>query len=323
MKELKTVSFGQDIGLEDSLVTTPVLPEINSELDRNVTVLHDVVFEGPVYGNRISVTKGPAEFKKSVYASDEIYIPSGVTGDVDFHGAVVSKKGVFTWLTSAKGRFSSDINAPEVKLKNCYVAGSIFAQTVELDNCVVLGGIFAKDLSIRNSMFGTLNSTTCVMNGLNYMIYPTSFTEEAISYDSTTELWNLSIADLGALFKGDVEDATTGKIKVNLKATEQKIVLKNDDESTKNVYSYSVASQVVIFDLITKGSFENHFLLEAAALDNQALKMFNLNKSNGEKSADLNTKNLSDFFFKVLNGQILVKMADSSYSFEEFMKKNG
>ena len=64
-------------------------------------------------------------------------------------------------------------------------------------------------------------------------------------------------------------------------------------------------------------------MLEAAALDNQALKMFNLNKSNGEKSADLNTRNLSDFFFKILNGQIPVKMADSTYSFEEFMKKNG
>lgn len=224
MKELKSVSFGQDIGLENSLVTTPVLPELNNELDRNVTVLHDVIFEGPVYGNRISVTKGPVEFKKSVYASDEIYIPSGVTGDVDFHGAVVSKKGIFTWLSSAKGRFASDINAPEVKLKNCYVAGSIFAQTVELDNCIVLGGVFAKDLLIRNSLFGTLNSTTCVMNGVNYMIYPTSFIDEAINYDSSTELWNLSIADLGALFKGDEEDPTTGKIKVNLKSTEQKIV---------------------------------------------------------------------------------------------------
>lgn len=323
MKTLKTVSFGQDIGLEDSLVTTPVLPETNNELDRNVSVLHDVIFEGPVYGNRISISKGPAEFKKSVYASDEIYIPSGVTGDVDFRGAVVSKKGVFTWLTSAKARFASDINAPEVKLKNCYVAGSIFAQTIELDNCVVLGGVFAKDLSIRNSLFGTLNTTTCVMNGLNYMVYPTSFTEEAVNYDSSTELWNLSIADLGALFKGDVEDATTGKIKVNLKATEQKIVLKNEDETTKNVYSYSVASQVVIFDLIKRGSFENHFLLEAAALDNQTVKMFNLAKSNGEKSADLNTRNLSEFFFKILNGQIPVKMADASYSFEEFMKRKG
>ena len=168
-----------------------------------------------------------------------------------------------------------------------------------------------------------MNSSTCVMNGLNYMIYPTSFKEEAISYDPSTDLWNLSIADLGALFKGDEEEPTTGKIRVNLKATEQKIVLKNEDESTKNVFSYSVASQVVIFDLIKKGSFENHFLLEAAALDNQALKMFNLNKSNGEKSADLNTRNLSDFFFKILNGQIPVKMADSNYSFEEFMKKNG
>jgi len=321
MKELKTVSFGQDIGLEDSLVTTPVLPETNNELDRNVSVLHDVIFEGPVYGNRISVTKGPAEFKKSVYASDEIYIPSGATGDVDFHGAVVSKKSVFAWLSSAKARFASDINAPEVKLKNCYVAGSIFAQTVELDNCVVLGGIFAKDLSVRNSMFGTLNSTTCVMNGQNYMIYPTSFTEEAISYDSSTELWNLSIADLGALFKGDEENATTGRIKVNLKTTEQKIVLQNEDETTKNVYSYSVASQVVIFDLIKNGSFENHFLLEAAALDSQSLKMFNLTKANGEKSADMNTKNLAEFFFKILDGQIQVKLANASYSFEEFMKK--
>lgn len=321
MKELKTVSFGQDIGLEDSLVTTPVLPETNNELDRNVNVLHDVIFEGPVYGNRISISKGPAEFKKSVYASDEIYIPAGATGDVDFHGAVVSKKSIFAWLASAKARFASDINAPEVKLKNCYVAGSIFAQTVELDNCVVLGGIFAKDLSIRDSMFGTLNATTCVMNGMNYMIYPTSFTEEAISYGSSTELWNLSIADLGALFKGDSENATTGKIKVNLKATEQKIVLQNDDETTKNVYSYSVASQVVIFDLIKNGSFENHFLLEAAALDSQALKMFNLVKSNGEKSADMNTKNLADFFFKILDGEIQVKMADESYSFEEFMKR--
>lgn len=79
---------------------------------------------------------------------------------------------------------------------------------------------------------------------------------------------------------------------------------------------------MVIFDLIKKGTFENHFLLEAAALDSQSLKMFNLNKSNGEKSADLNTKNLSEFFFKILSGQTPVKIADSSYSFEEFMKKN-
>ena len=322
MKELKSVSFGQDIGLEDSLVTTPVLPESSKEMDRNINVLHDVIFEGPVYGNRISVSSGPVTFKKSVYASDEIYAKSVVKGKVTFGGTVVSKKSLSCWLNATYGTFASDINAPEVKLKNCYVGGSIFAQSIELENCVVLGGVFAKEASIRNCIFGTLNMSSCFMDGVNYMVYPTSFTERAIDATPNCELWSLSLADLGSLFKGDSEKPSTGKIQLNLKTNEQKVVLKNDDDSTRNVYSYSVASQVILFDLIKTGEFENHFLLQAAALNNQSLKLYNLSKANGEKSPELSTDNIAEFFFSILEGRLDVKNADSTYTFEEFMKRN-
>lgn len=73
-------------------------------------------------------------------------------------------------------------------MKNCIVCGSIYATEIQLENCVVLGGVFSsKTLSISNSMIGTFNSPEVNASGINYLLYPTAFSVEPMSFLPGTE----------------------------------------------------------------------------------------------------------------------------------------
>ena len=207
-------------------------------------------------------------------------------------------------------------------MKNCMVCGSIYGTEIQLENCIVLGGVFSsRSLTFNNSMIGTFNSPEVNTSGINYLLYPTAFSVEPMSFLQGTEFWNLSLADLGSLFKGEEEKPNTGKIKIDFENDTQRTVLTDDNGTQSLINSYSVASRVLVSDLIDMEKMENHFLIISASLGSQILKTYSLTKSNGEKGPELNVKDISSFLFDVLNGKIQIKEIDGKVSFDE-LKKN-
>ena len=136
-----------------------------------------------------------------------------------------------------------------------------------------------------------------------------------------TEFWNLSLADLGSLFKGVEEKENTGKIRIDLVNDTQRTVLTDKDGTQSLINSYSVASRVLMSDLINMENLENHFMIISASLGNQILKTYSLTKSNGEKGPELNVKDIASFFFDILSGKVQIKEIDGEITFNDLKKQ--
>jgi hypothetical protein len=218
--------------------------------------------------------------------------------------------------------FGSDINAQIVKLKNCFVAGSIFANEIQLENSIVLGGCFAsKSLAIHGLTTGTFNAPAVSAGGINYLLYPTAFSVEPMSCLPGTEFYNITLADFGSLFKNETEKASTGKIRLDIAADSQRTVLVDETGAKILLHSYSVASRVLVSDLLDMNSLENHFLIISASLSSQILKTYSLQKSDGSKSDDLSLANVALFFFKILDGSVQIQDMSGSVSFDELRQR--
>lgn len=323
MTDINDKDFGQNtITLRDNRVATNIIPRTNAELDRQVIVDTNVLVEGSVYAKYLEISNGPAEFKKAVFADKELHIKSDAKGLIYFYKSVASTQSVAALIMDGRAIFGGDINAPTIKMKNCVVCGSIYGTDIQLENCAVLGGVFSsRTLTISSCLLGTFNSPEVNSSGINYLLYPTAFSVEPMSLIANTEFWNLSLADLGSLFKGEKEKEKTGKIKIDLVNDTQRTVLTDDKGTQSLINSYSVASRVLMSDLIDIGKLENHFMIISASLGTQILKTYNLTKSNGEKGPELNVKDLAEFFFNILNGKIQIQEIDGTVSFDE-LKKN-
>jgi hypothetical protein len=213
--------------------------------------------------------------------------------------------------------FGADINAASVKLKNCPVAGSIFANEVQLENCVVLGGCFAsKNLSLQNVIAGTFNAPEVSAGGINYLLYPMAFSVDAVSLMPGTELYNLTLDDLGSLFKNETEKPNTGKIRLDIDADSQRTVLVDESDTKMLLHSYSVASRVLVSDLINTENLENHFLIISASLGTQILKTYSLQKEDGSKNDDLTLTNIAAFFFNLLSGTVRIRELNDAIPFD-------
>ncbi len=322
MKDINDKDFGQNtITLRDNRVATSIIPRTNAELDRQVIVDTNVLVEGSTYAKFLEISNGPAEFKKAVFADKELHIKSDAKDLIHFVKSVASSQSVSSLLTVGRAIYGGDVNAPVIKMKNCFVCGSIYGTEIQLENCVVLGGVFSStSLVINNSIVGTFNSPEVNASGVNYLLYPTAFSVEPMSLLPNTEFWNLSLADLGSLYKGEEEKPNTGKIKLDLTNDTQRTVLTDDNGAQTLINSYSVASRVLVSDLIDVEKMENHFLIISASLGSQILKTYSLTKSNGEKGPELNVKNIAEFFFDILSGKIQVKEIDGKLSFDELNK---
>ena len=322
MTEITEIRLGNsDIVFNNNVVKSSVLPQSSKDLSRNVIVQSNVTVEGGVFGNSVEVSGGNVEFKSAVFANSELYINSEVQDLVHFHKAVASADSVAALLTSGRAIFGSDINAKQVKLKNCFVGGSIFAQEIYLERCVVLGGAFAaRHLTVTDCIVGTFHAPAADLAGINYLLYPTCFSVEPLSYLPGTELYNLSLANLGALYKGEPEMENTGKIRMDLENDRQRTTLVGEDEVTTSVYSYSVSGRILAADMIDLEKLENHFLIGSGALGTQILKVYSLNRSDGGKSKELSVRNVCDFFFDVLSGKTAVQEISGEISFAELKK---
>ena len=323
MTDINDKDFGQNtITLRNNRVATSIIPRTNAELDRQVVVDTDVLVEGSVYAKFLEISNGPAEFRKAVFADKELHIKSDAKGLIYFVKSVASSQSVSSLLTNGKAIYGGDVNAPTVKMKNCMVCGSIYGTEVQLENCVVLGGVFSsRSLTITGSMVGTFNSPEVNASGVNYLLYPTAFSVEPMSFLPGTEFWNLSLADLGSLFKGEDEKPNTGKIKIDFENDTQRTVLTDENGTQTLINSYSVASRVLVSDLVNMEKMENHFLIISASLGSQILKTYSLTKSNGEKGPELNVKDIAEFFFNIVAGKVQIKEMDGKLDFDE-LKKN-
>jgi len=322
MKDINDKDFGQNtITLRDNRVATSIIPCTNRELDRQVIVDSNVLVEGSVYAKFLEISNGPAEFKKAVFADKELHINSDAKELIYFMKSVASAHSVTSLIANGRAIYGGDVNAPSIKMKNCFVCGSIYGTEIQLENCIVLGGVFSsRSLTINGCITGTFNSPEVNASGINYLLYPTAFSVEPISLLPGTEFWNLSLADLGSLYKGEEEKPNTGKIKIDLENDTQRTVLTDDNGTQSLINSYSVASRVLISDLIDMEKMENHFLIISASLGSQILKTYSLTKSNGEKGPELSVKNIAQFFFDVLNGKIKIQEIDGNVNFDDLSK---
>jgi hypothetical protein len=324
MKEMTEIRIGESIvGLKDSLVKTAILPKTSGELDRDVNIQENVIVEGAVYAKNLIIDSGPVEFQNAVYAHNELHVKNDASDSIIFRKAVASSNSIVAILVKGQCIFGADINAAGVKLKNCMVAGSIFANDIQLENCIVLGGCFAsKKLSLHNVVTGTFNAPEVSAGGINYLLYPTAFSVEPMSCLPGTEFYNITLADLGSLFKNEDEKPNTGKIRLDIASDSQRMVLVDEADTKTLLHSYSVASRVLVSDLLNMENFENHFLIISASLGSQILKTYSLQKADGGKSDDLTLTNIAAFFFRLLNGTVQIRELNDAISFDELRKMN-
>ena len=322
MKELKDIQFGtQNILLQDNRVKGAILPEKVSELTRNVIVKGDSEILGPVYANRIEIQNGGLRVEGAVFASNEIYIDSNAKGDVRFEKCVATVGPLASRAAGCKPCFCSDINAKTVALYNAFVAGSIYADEITLENSVVIGGVFAtQSISITSSIVGTFNTPFIQIAGVNYMLLPSAFSIEKMVATAGAKLYNLTLADLGALYKGLPESEESGKIEIDVKDDEIKSNL-TDGEKQQTLRSYTVIGKVLAADLMDSDKFQNHFLLTAAGLGPQLLKTYDLGIGKDGEIAVLTEERIQEFFNNVLNGKIPVRTMDTKFDISAIINR--
>jgi hypothetical protein len=322
MKELKEIRFNEsNIQLKDSRVKGSILPEKVAELTRSITIQGDTIIEGPVYAHKLEIQNGDLEIQGAVFTQSELYVNSEATGNVYFRKSVGSASSIVSRANKCKTVFHSDINSKTVTLYNAFVAGSIYADEIILENCVVVGGVFAtQSIDLTNSIVGTFNSPFVRIAQTVSILLPSAFSIEKISVATGAKLFNLSLADLGSLYKGLSQTANSGKIEVNIDIDDVKTSLSNE-EVQKTLHSYTVIGKVLATDLIDTDKFQNHFLLTAAALGSQLLKTYDLGvNSNGEPIA-LTFDKIRDFFFDILSGKIEVQTMDGKFDISQITRK--
>ncbi|MBR5532974.1 MAG: hypothetical protein IKU59_06695 [Bacteroidales bacterium] len=322
MKELKEIRFNdKEVLLKDNLVRGTILPEKISELNRNIIFKGDTIVEGAIYGYRIEIQEGDLELQGAVFAQNEFYINSDAKGVIKMKKSVASSNSVVSRSSQGEVLFYSDINAKSVSLRNAFVAGSIYADEIILEDCVVVGGVFAtQTLEIRKSMVGTFYTPSVKVLDTVYFLLPSAFSIEKMISDTNTKLYNLSLADLGSLYKGLPESENSGKIEIFVESDEIKSKLTNE-EVQKTLRSYTVIGKVLAADLVDFEKFNNHFLLTAASLGSQLLRTYDMGiDANGEK-AILSVEKIKEFLFKILDGKISVREMDGKFKISDITGK--
>jgi hypothetical protein len=322
MKELKEIRFNEsNIQLKDNLVKGSILPEKISELTRTITIQGNTVIEGPVYAHKLEIQQGNSEIHGAVFTQLELYVNSDAKGYFSFKKSVGSASSVVSRANDCKLMFHSDINTKTITLYNTFVAGSIYADEVILENCVVIGGVFAtQSIELTNSIVGTFNAPSVRLGQSIGLLLPSAFSIEKITSVPGTQMYNLSLADLGSLYKGFAQSQNSGRIEMNLDADEIKTTL-SDEDSQKTLRCYSVVGKVLAADLMDMDKFQNHFLLTAASLGTQLLKTYDLGLDSKGEQALLTVEKIRDFFFDILLGKIEIQSIDGSFEISDITGK--
>lgn len=322
MKELKELRFNDNkVLLKENLVKGSIIPEQVSDLTRDITIQSDTIIEGAVYAHRLEIQNGDSEIQGAVFTQLELYVNADAKGNIIFRKSVGSVDSIVSRASECQLTFQSDINAKTVTLYNAFVAGSIYADEVVLDNCVVIGGVFATQaLDLTNSIVGTFNTPTISINGTIQLLLPSAFSIEKMTVAPDARLYNLSLADLGALYKGLPQSPESGRVPLNPDADEVRTTLTSEDMQ-KTLRSYTIIGKVLAADLIDTDKFQNHFLLTAAALGPQLLKTYDLGPDKDGVAAVLSFEKLRDFFFGILRGTLVVQEMTGNFSINKIAQK--
>lgn len=319
--ELKELRFdATEILLKDNLVHGAILPQKIAELTRNIIFAGNVEVEGAVFAQRIEVRDGDVTVKGATFAQGELYVNSDATGEIVFCKATGSAGSITARSNKCRASFLADINAKSVALKNAYVTGSIYADDITLENCVVIGGVFAtQDASITNSIVGTFNSPHIRLSGTIQLLLPSAFTIEKPDSAPETRLFNLALADLGALMRGVAEDPSSGRIPMNLETDEVRADL-TDEASRRTLRSFTVIGKVLAADMINTDRFQNHFLLTSAALGPQLLRTYDMGTDSEGRPVTLDENTLRQFFFDLLDGKKEPRALDATFSIADMAR---
>jgi hypothetical protein len=318
MNELKELRFNEtNIQLKDNLVKGSILPEKIAELDRTITIQGNSIIEGAVYAHKLEIQQGDAEIRGAVFTHLEMYVNSDAKGNISFKKSVGSANAIVSRAQKCNLMFYSDINAKSVTLYNAFVAGSIYADEVILQNCVVIGGVFAtQSIDVTNSILGTFNSPSVKAAQQVWLLLPSAFSIEQIMTIPGTKFYNLSLADLGSLYKGCKEAINSGKIEMNIATDEVRTTLTNE-EMQKTIRSYTVVGKVLAADLLDFDKFQNHFLLTAASLGSQLLKNYDLGVNDKGEPVTLTFEKIRNFFFEILLGKIEIQEINGKFDISD------
>lgn len=324
MKELKELRFNENnIQLKDNLVKGSILPEKVADLTRTITIQGNTIIEGPVYAHKLEIQNGDSEIQGAVFTQLELYVNSEAGGNIYFRKSVGSAGSIVSRASKCKTVFHSDVNSKNIALYNAFVAGSVYADEVVLENCVVVGGVFAtQNIHLTNSIVGTFNSPSVSAAQNVGILLPSAFSIEKISLAPGAKLYNLSLADLGALYKGLPQAENSGKIEMNAETDEVKTSL-SDEATQKTLHSYTVIGKVLVADLLDNEKFQNHFLLTAAALGPQLLKTYDLGVNSKGEPATLTFDKIRDFFFDILSGKIEIQAMSGTFDISKMAGKFG
>lgn len=322
MKELKELRLNDSkLILKDNIVKSPILPEKIAELNRTITIQGNSVVEGAVYAQKLEIQQGDSEIQGAVFTQLELFVNSEATGKIVFKKSVVSANSIISRAQNCNIVFHSDLNGKTITLYNAFIAGSIYADEIILENCVVIGGVFAtQSLELNNTIIGTFNSPSVCAKQTIFLLLPSAFTIEKINVVPGTKLFNLSLADLGSLYRGLPQSLNTGKIEINIDVDEVKSTLVNE-EKQKSLRSYTVIGKVLAADLIDIEKLQNHFLLTAASLGPQLLKSYDLGINSKGERISLTIDKIKDFFFDILKGKIKIQDIDGKFDISQIIEK--
>ena len=317
-KELNEVRFdAAGLVLQDNLVRGSILPQKIAELTRNIIINDNVLVEGAIYGQTIEVRGGDVEVQGAVFANSELHVNVDVEGQIIFKKAVGSAGSVVSRANGATPLFCSDINAKTVALRNAYVAGSIYADEITLENCVVIGGVFAtQEAVLDNCIVGTFYTPRVKMDGTISLLLPSAFAIEKAETTPATRMYNLSLADLGALYRGVAQDPNSGAIPMNLESDEVRSTL-TSGEVQRNLRSFTVVGKVLAADMVDTDKFQNHFLLTAASLGPQLLKTYDLGTNADGTPAKLDAVSIRNFMFDILSGRKEPQILSATFSLSD------
>ena len=321
MKKLKETHINEtNLLLDGNIVKGGILPGKIAELTRIVTVQSDTVIDGPVYAAQMEIQNGEAQFAGAVFTQRELHINTDATGKIEFQKCVASSSSVVSRAHKCELSFHSDINAKSVTLVNAFVGGSIYADEIILENCVVIGGVFAtQSAELNNCIVGTFNTPTIHITGTIQLLLPTAFSVEKIQYVPGTHMYNLALADLGAIYRGIPQSRESGRIEMNLEVDDIRTTL-TDEHMQKTLHSYTVVGKVLAADLLDYDKFQNHFLLTAAALGTQLLRTYDFGVGADGKPKQLVFGEIRAFFFELLSGKIEVQPMTGTFNISDFTR---
>ena len=317
MNTLKTVNFNENkIVLSSNLVQSDILPSMAKELGRDISVEGETHIKGAVYARNLYVTAGPLTIEGAVFAQGEIHIKPETRDAILFHKAVGASGTIACLLTGGRAVFRGDVTARKASFRNCYISGSVMADEIDLDNCVVMGGAFATSrLSIRRSVVGTFNAPGVLLADRVFLLMPSAYSVEPVTAGPDLAMWNLTTADLAALYFGKEESPKSGKIRMDPKGDTVEVQLKDADDNHFTVRSISVAGKVMMADLLDIGELRNHFILKAGSLTGHLSKTFQLDEG------ELLPEKVEELFFRILSGQVEPRDLDQSVSFDDLRAK--